>query len=250
MPARPRGPAASLTTAILAVSVLAFRDGRLLAMRRSRKKKAAPGAWEVLSGRVEPLEAPRDAAQREAREESGFDVTLDPGIVAAYLTERAGRDMLVIAYRATAPAAAEPVLSDEHDDGRFVTLDEFARLCPFPKLVAVARRAAGEPAAVVEHVLVWEFLPAEGREAEFEAAYGPDGDWARFFRRDPAYIRTDVLQGSDGRYVTLDRWTSRAAFEAFREREREAYAALDRRMEALTRHEAPIGAFDEVECGP
>jgi 8-oxo-dGTP pyrophosphatase MutT (NUDIX family) len=171
---------------VLAASVLAFRDGRILAMRRSKKKRAAPGSWEVLSGRVEPCEAPRDAARREAREESGFDIALADGIVAAYLTERAGRDMLVVAYRGEAPADGEPVLSDEHDDGRFVTLDEFARLCPFPKLVAVARRAAGGPAAVAEHVLVWEFLPAEGREAAFEAAYGPHGDWARFFRRDPA----------------------------------------------------------------
>jgi 8-oxo-dGTP diphosphatase len=235
---------------VIAVSVLAFRGDRILGMRRSRKKKAAPGAWEVLSGRVEPGESPRDAAQREAREESGFDVTLSGEIVAAYRTERAGRDMLVIAYRAEAPAMGEPALSDEHDDGRFMTLEEFARLCPFPKLVAVARRAAGEPSAAAAHVLVWEFLPAEGCEAAFEAAYGPEGDWACFFRQDPAYLGTELLRGRDGRYVTLDRWRSRAAFEAFRHRHHEAYAALDRRMEALTRHEAPIGAFDEVECGP
>jgi hypothetical protein len=50
--------------------------------------------------------------------------------------------------------------------------------------------------------------------------------------------------------VTLDRWLSRAAFESFRMRHAEEYAALDREMERLTRHEAPIGAFDEVECAP
>jgi 8-oxo-dGTP pyrophosphatase MutT (NUDIX family) len=238
-----------LRDVVYAVSVLAFRGDRILAMRRSRRKRAAPGAWEVLSGRVEPLEPPRDAARREAREESGFDVTLAESIVAAYRTERAGRDMLVVAYRGTAPPQGDPVLSDEHDDGRFMTLEEFARACPFPKLVAVARRAAGGPASP-EHVITWEFLPAEGREEEFQGAYGPAGDWARFFRRDPAYIRTDLLQVRDGRYVTLDRWRSRADFEAFREREREAYADLDRRMEALTRHEALLGAFDEVECVP
>jgi 8-oxo-dGTP diphosphatase len=235
---------------VFAASVLAFRDGRILAMRRSRRKRAAPGAWEVLSGRVEPGEAPPDAARREAREESGFDVTLAPGLVAAYLTERAGRDMLVVAYRGTLPPEGEPVLSEEHDDARFMTLDEFARACPFPKLVAVARRAAGQPAATTQHVLVWEFLPASGQNAAFEAAYGPRGDWARFFHADPAYLGTELVQVRDGRYLTLDRWTTCGAFEAFRDRHREAYAALDRRMEALTRHEAPIGAFDEVECGP
>jgi 8-oxo-dGTP diphosphatase len=234
---------------ILAVSVLAFRDGRLLAMRRSQKKRAAPGAWEVLSGRVEPGEPPRAAAGREAREESGFDVALADGILAAYVTERAGKDMLVIAYRGDLPAAGDPVLSDEHDDARFMTLDEFAAACPFPRLVAVARRAVHGTTGR-EHVLVWEFLPAEGREAEFEAAYGPEGDWARLFRTDPAYRGTGLLKIRDGRYVTLDRWASRAAFEAFRERRCEAYAAVDRRMESLTRHEAFLGAFDEVECAP
>jgi 8-oxo-dGTP diphosphatase len=236
---------------VFAASVLAFRDGRILAMRRSKKKRAAPGAWEVLSGRVEPGEPSRDAARREAREESGFDVTLSDGLVAAYLTERAGRDMLVVAYRGTVPPEGEPVLSDEHDDARFMTLDEFARACPFPKLVAVARRAAGAPApAGLAHVIVWEFLPAPGQNAAFEAAYGPRGDWARFFHADPAYLGTELIQVRDGRCLTLDRWISREAFEAFRARSREAYADLDRRMEALTRHEAPIGAFDEVECGP
>ena len=39
---------------IPAVSVLAFRDGLLLSLRRSRRKDAAPGAWEVISGRVDP----------------------------------------------------------------------------------------------------------------------------------------------------------------------------------------------------
>ena len=80
--------------------------------------------------------------------------------------------------------------------------------------------------------------------AEFERAYGPDGDWARLFRRDPAYLGTELLRGPDGHYLTLDRWRSRGAFEAFKARHGDDYAALDRRMEALTSHEASIGAFE------
>jgi 8-oxo-dGTP pyrophosphatase MutT (NUDIX family)/heme-degrading monooxygenase HmoA len=228
---------------IPAVSVLAFRDGRLLSLQRSLREEKAPGAWEVISGRIEADEQPLEAAAREAREESGLDLVIDPRPIASYRGEVAGRHMLVVAYRAEAPAG-DPRLSEEHDDCAFVTLEEFAARCPFPRLVAVAALAAAAAPAAPAHVLVWEFSPAAGRAAEFERAYGPDGDWARFFRRDPGYLGTELLRGAAGRYLTLDRWRSRAAFEAFKTREAEEYAAIDRRMEALTSRETAIGAFD------
>jgi len=235
---------------IPAVSVLAFRDGRLLSLQRSRRKDAAPGAWEVISGRVDPGEQPIEAAAREGREESGLDLAIDPRPIAAYRGDRLGRDMLVVAYRAEAPPG-EPRISDEHDDWAFVTLEEFAARCPFPQLVAVAalaaraatRDGAGIPVSPA-HVLVWEFAPATGRAAEFERAYGPDGDWGRFFRRDPAFLGTELLRGAAGRYLTIDRWRTRDAFEAFKTRHAGEYAAIDRRMEALTSRETAIGAFD------
>ena len=241
---------------IPAVSVLAFREGRLLSLKRSLREEKAPGAWEVISGRIEPGEQPLEAAAREAREESGLDLAIDPRPIASYRGEVAGRNMLVVAYRADAPPG-DPKLSDEHDEWAFVTLEEFAARCPFPRLVAVAALAAAAapatrsggppppaPPRESAHVLVWEFAPAAGREAEFERAYGPDGDWARFFRRDPRYLGTELLRGAAGRYLTLDRWRSRGAFEDFKARHGEEYAAIDRRMEALTSRESAIGAFD------
>jgi 8-oxo-dGTP diphosphatase len=226
---------------IPAVSVLAFREGRLLTLKRSWREEKAPGAWEVISGRIEPGEQPLEAAAREAREESGLELAIDPRPIASYRGEIVGRNMLVVAYRADAPAA-DPAISDEHDEWAWVTLEEFAARCPFPRLVSVAALAAR--AAPQTHVLVWEFAPAAGRAAEFERAYGPDGDWARFFRRDPGYLGTELLRGAAGRYLTIDRWRTRDAFEAFKKREAEEYATLDRRMEALTSHEACLGSFD------
>ena len=226
---------------IPAVSVLAFRAGRLLSLKRSMREEKAPGAWEVISGRIEPGEQPLEAAAREAREESGLELAIDPRPIASYRGEVVGRNMLVVAYRADAPAG-EPAISDEHDAWAWVAVEEFAARCPFPRLVAVAALAART--APQAHVLVWEFAPAAGREADFERAYGPDGDWARFFRRDPDYLGTELLRSAAGRYLTIDRWRSRAAFEAFKEREAGEYAALDRRMEALTSHETSLGSFD------
>ncbi len=55
-----------------AVSVL-IRDaeGRLLLMRSSET-----GNWQTIGGMIDPDESPRDAAIREAKEESGLDVRL------------------------------------------------------------------------------------------------------------------------------------------------------------------------------
>ena len=96
--------------------------------------------------------------------------------------------------------------------------------------------------------IVWEFRVRRGRAREFERRYGPRGDWARFFRRDPAYRGTDLLRAdaSGRRYVTVDRWSSRAACDAFRARFEVEYAAIDRRCERLTEEEAEIWRFRPI----
>jgi len=45
-------------------------------------------------------------------------------------------------------------------------------------------------------------------------------------------------------YLTIDRWISRAAYEAFVRAVGPAHAALDRRGDALTVRERRLGAFD------
>ena len=126
---------------VAAVAVFVFREGKVLAMRRSPARDAAPGAWEALSGRVRPGEQPLDAAVREAQEESGLVVRVAPRPVDAYRALRNREEMLVVVYRAEA-AAGKVVLSDEHDAWAWMTIDEFARACPFAPLVGAARVAA------------------------------------------------------------------------------------------------------------
>ena len=99
------------------------------------------------------------------------------------------------------------------------------------------------------HLLLWKFRPAAGKEAEFEAAYGPRGAWAALFARGSAgYLGTDLLRGADGSYLTIDRWRDRTAFEAFRTRFEAEYAALDRECEAMTGSETPLGTFDTLDA--
>ena len=98
------------------------------------------------------------------------------------------------------------------------------------------------------YIIVWRFRPADGRESEFERAYGPSGDWALLFRRDDGYVGTELLQHSEDstEYLTLDRWVSRTAYETFRSRLSSEYQRLDRLFEELTEEETPLGTFEMI----
>src|SRR3712207_1258690 len=97
------------------------------------------------------------------------------------------------------------------------------------------------------YVILWRLRPVVGQESEFERAYGPSGEWAQLFGREDGYLGTEVLrrleEGESREYLTLDRWASRGAYEAFRARWSGEYRQLDRRLEELTDEEVFLGAF-------
>jgi heme-degrading monooxygenase HmoA len=61
--------------------------------------------------------------------------------------------------------------------------------------------------------------------AEFERVYGPDGEWAEFFRRGRGYIGTELLRDVEapGRYLVVDRWETADAYNAFVAERRNEY---------------------------
>ena len=98
------------------------------------------------------------------------------------------------------------------------------------------------------YAYVWEYrVSAEARQS-FEAAYGPEGEWVRLFRRGDGYVRTDLWRDRDDstRYVTIDHWKSFEAFASFRRRFSDEFEAFDARFEALTESERKIGDFGDT----
>jgi hypothetical protein len=95
---------------------------------------------------------------------------------------------------------------------------------------------------------LWEFDVKPGCDERFENVYGPDGDWAQFFRLDTAYLRTLLLRDPFRRqtYLTCDFWESQTAYEAFRKNHLDAYLALDKRCEELMTAERKIGEFEKL----
>jgi hypothetical protein len=95
------------------------------------------------------------------------------------------------------------------------------------------------------YIVVWEFQAKAECEAEFIAAYGPEGEWARLFRRSPEFLGVELLGsvGNAGRFFTLDHWSSASAMDVFMSANATAYDVLDRRFGSLTVWERRIGAF-------
>ena len=83
---------------------------------------------------------------------------------------------------------------------------------------------------------------------EFELVYGPEGEWAEFFRTGQGYIGTELLRDLEtpGRYVVIDRWDSPEAYQAFVDANRGEY--MRRVDDAALHHEQELrlGTFENV----
>jgi quinol monooxygenase YgiN len=96
------------------------------------------------------------------------------------------------------------------------------------------------------YAIIWSYEAAPDRVAAFEAAYAPDGAWVRLFQEAPGFIGTELYRATDqpDRFLTIDRWTSRAAYDAFRQTHAARYGELDAECEALTAVELFVGSVE------
>jgi len=97
-------------------------------------------------------------------------------------------------------------------------------------------------------LVMWEFIVRPGKEKAFEQIYSPQGDWAQLFKQGQGYCGTELSRDFDAplRYVTLDFWESRAAYETFKMQHAAEYQAIDKKCESLTEKEQEIWKFERV----
>ena len=93
--------------------------------------------------------------------------------------------------------------------------------------------------------IVWEFIVKDGAVPAFQRAYGPDGEWAAFFRQHPGYGGTTLLQDTtvSGRFLTIDRWESGSLFDQMQHTSQQEYSRLDAMFQELTLSERKLGVF-------
>lgn len=98
------------------------------------------------------------------------------------------------------------------------------------------------------HFIIWEYKVKEGREKDFEFAYGKEGVWFQFFNKAKAYLGTEILSNLEekGTYITIDRWITKEAYEEFRNFNLAQYQTLDKQCEELTVSERQLGVYKKV----
>lgn len=89
----------------------------------------------------------------------------------------------------------------------------------------------------------------EARDAEaFERAYGPEGEWAQFFRHGRGYIGTELLRDVEeaDRYLVIDRWESADAYNAFLAEHDDEYMRRSDESRFHYLQELRFGTFENV----
>jgi heme-degrading monooxygenase HmoA len=89
----------------------------------------------------------------------------------------------------------------------------------------------------------------EARDAgEFERVYGPDGEWAQFFREGRGYIGSELLRDLEEpeRYLVVDRWESADAYNAFLAEHKAEYLRRSEEARLYYVHELRFGTFENV----
>jgi heme-degrading monooxygenase HmoA len=97
---------------------------------------------------------------------------------------------------------------------------------------------------VIAHVFSYEVRDA----AEFERVYGPDGEWAEFFRRGAGYIGTELLRDIElaSRYLVIDRWESAEAYNSFAAQHHDEYVRRVDETRLYYEQELRFGTFENV----
>ncbi|MFZ1809119.1 MAG: antibiotic biosynthesis monooxygenase [Cyclobacteriaceae bacterium] len=93
---------------------------------------------------------------------------------------------------------------------------------------------------------VWEYCVKPEHQDAFEHAYGPHGDWIQLFKKGMGHVATELHQdiNNTNRFVTVDYWISKEAFDNFKIQFHEEFKALDKRFEVYTISEKHIGDFE------
>ena len=94
--------------------IVRFRD-KYLIIKRDDKDEIGAGTWEFPGGKIEFGESPENALIREAKEETGLDISINKLLYAATFMTNPLRQVIILAYQCSA-LHDKIELSFEHSD--------------------------------------------------------------------------------------------------------------------------------------
>jgi quinol monooxygenase YgiN len=97
--------------------------------------------------------------------------------------------------------------------------------------------------------IMWQFEVKEGREDEFEALYGADGDWTTLNRPTRSYLGSSFLrdQAHPSRYVVIEYWSEMLVYEQHRAYRSDVVASIEHRQQELIHSVEPLGVFTALD---
>lgn len=96
--------------------------GKILLLKRCMEDPIDPGMWENSGGNMEVGETPKEAIRREIFEETGIsDMKICPPVYMTFVNKK--EPYLIVVYL-TETNDTDVVLSDEHENSRWVDKDE------------------------------------------------------------------------------------------------------------------------------
>lgn len=111
------------------LSARSVQQLEILLLRRAPSKAILPGLWQCVSGSLDGDERVAAAALREVEEETGFsgsaiEAFYDLDLVNQFHEPSYDAIVTAAVFAARVGASAEPTLSREHDEWRWVSADE------------------------------------------------------------------------------------------------------------------------------
>jgi 8-oxo-dGTP diphosphatase len=112
-------------------------DGRQILLMRRSAGRILPGLWQCVSGSLEPGERVAAGALRELHEETGIDggaidAFYDLDLVNQFHEPSVDAVVTSAVFAVHVTAVAEPRLSHEHDEARWLPLDDAHRQVIWP----------------------------------------------------------------------------------------------------------------------
>jgi len=133
-------------------------EWRVLVLQRDASGTRCPLAWETVHGRIEPGERPEEAALREVREETGFEVERLYNVTTqAFYLHGFGSVQVAVVFAAFVREPSPPVLGVEHGRAEWLTPDAARTRFAWPRereaLDHVRQLLGGGDAGALEDVL-------------------------------------------------------------------------------------------------
>jgi quinol monooxygenase YgiN len=97
--------------------------------------------------------------------------------------------------------------------------------------------------------IVWQYTINPEHRDSFLSYYNAAGEWVKIFRQAKGYIDTELLEStlSNESFMTIDRWTSEAAYDEFLKEHAVQYGELDRLCAECTIQEKFVGKYVTVD---